>query len=47
MWLSAFVYLQSTPLDHPSRYFQGRRAGLTVPAKHQSNDVEEDEDEIF
>ncbi|XP_048777484.2 serine/threonine-protein kinase DCLK1-like isoform X2 [Ostrea edulis] len=34
----------STPLDHPSRYFQGRRAGLTIP-RHQS--AEEDEDEIF
>ncbi|XP_061165269.1 serine/threonine-protein kinase DCLK1-like isoform X1 [Saccostrea echinata] len=34
----------STPLDHPSRYFQGRRAGLTV-TKHQSNT--EDDDEIF
>uniref|UniRef100_A0A8W8KQ93 non-specific serine/threonine protein kinase n=5 Tax=Magallana gigas TaxID=29159 RepID=A0A8W8KQ93_MAGGI len=37
----------STPLDHPSRYFQGRRAGLTVPSKQQTSTEGEDEDEIF
>lgn len=40
-------HLQSTPLDHPSRYFQGRRAGLTVPSKQQTSTEGEDEDEIF
>lgn len=37
----------STPLDHPSRYFQGRRAGLSVPSKQQTSTEGEDEDEIF